>query len=179
MLNIDDGQPLWQQSITIAQGAFAIQRMIDIDADPVLFEHHIYAATYQGNVASLTWSSGRTLWSRALSSYTGMAATNDTVYISDAKSNLWAFNAETGMTNWEQTKLYARMITGPAAIDRYLVVGDGEGYLHWLSKLDGHIAGRIATGSAAIYTAPLVANETVYVITSKGKLLAYTLSRGS
>lgn len=173
-LNANNGDLLWQQPIAIAEGAFAIQRMIDIDANPVIYNHHVYAATYQGKIASLDWRSGEPIWSRDISSYTGMSADNNTIYISDAQSNLWAFNASTGNTAWQQTKLAARVISAPASIGNYIVVGDAEGYVHWLNKTDGHFAARDYVGNK-IFATPLVENGIVYILTSSGSLTAYKL----
>lgn len=176
-LGFNEGQLLWQQTIAVPEGAFAIQRMIDIDADPIIFQHHIYAATYQGKIASLDWVSGRIRWSQDISSYTGMIADDDTVYISDAKSHLWAFNADSGFIKWRQDSLEARGATGPAMIDDYIIVGDSEGYLHWLDKRDGHFVARIKIkGAGALYSAPIVENNVLYALTSSGYLAAYTLS---
>jgi outer membrane protein assembly factor BamB len=175
-LNLHDGQMFWLQTIAIPEGAFAIQGMIDIDANPVLFDHHIYVATYQGKIASLDWTSGRILWNHDISSYTGMIADSNTVFISDAKSYVWAFGADNGLVNWRQDKLAARTASGPASMGDYVVVGDAEGYLHWLSKRDGHFAARVKVGSA-IYAAPVVENNVLYVLTNNGNLSAYTLNR--
>ena len=73
-LNITTGELFWQNMIAIPEGAFNIERMIDIDADPLYFNHQLYAATYQGNIASLSFSSGKVYWAHNISSYTGMAA---------------------------------------------------------------------------------------------------------
>ena len=173
-LNGRDGQLQWMQSIAIPEGIFAIQRMIDIDADPIIYDHRIYAATYQGKISSLSWSTGSVHWSHDISSYTGMIADNNALYISDAKSYVWAFNADSGLVNWRQTELAARVVSGPAVMGNYVIVGDGEGYLHWLSKRDGHFAGRQSVGSA-IYAAPIAENGVLYAITNKGYLVAYRL----
>lgn len=175
-LSLDDGRLVWLQPIASPEGAFAIQRMIDIDADPILFEHHIYAATYQGKIASLDWVSGRLLWTHDISSYTGMIADATTVYISDAKSHVWAFDADSGLVKWRQTELEARGVSGPAIMENYVAMGDAEGYLHWLGKSDGHFAGRVYVGSA-IYAAPIVENNVLYALTNNGDLRAYVLSR--
>jgi len=172
-MSLNDGQLLWLQTVAIPEGAFAIQRMIDIDADPVVFEHRIFVATYQGKISSLDWTSGRILWTHDISSYTGMAADNNSVYVSDAKGMVWDFNADSGLVNWRQNKLEYRIISGPATMRNYVVVGDGEGYLHWLSKTDGHFAARVSLGSA-IYAAPVAENDVLYVLTNSGYLAAYT-----
>jgi outer membrane protein assembly factor BamB len=173
-LSLNDGQLFWMQTIAIPEGAFSIQRMIDIDADPVVYGHRIFAATYQGKIDSVEWSSGRILWSHDISSYTGMIADDNTVYVSDAKSAVWAFGADSGLVNWRQTELEARIVTTPASMGNYVVVGDAQGFLHWLSKRDGHFAAREFAGSA-IYAAPLVDHNVLYALTNKGYLVAYTL----
>jgi len=173
-LGLNSGQLHWMQTVAIPEGIFPIQRMIDIDADPIVYGQHIYAATYQGKIAALGWESGSIRWSQDISSYTGMIADSNAVYVSDAKSHLWRFNAANGAVGWRQEKLEARVITGPATMGNYVVVGDAQGFLHWLSKQDGHFVGRQFAGSA-IFAAPIVENDVLYAITNKGYVLAYQL----
>lgn len=171
-LTLDAGQLRWLQAVATPEGGFAIQRMIDLDADPVVFHHRIYAATYQGKIASLDWESGNILWSRYISSYTGMVVDEQAIYITDASGVVWCFNNE-GEVKWRQTKLVARVLTAPASMGNYIVVGDAEGYLHWLSKQDGHFAARTYVGP--LYAAPVVQDNILYVYTNRGYLAAYTL----
>jgi len=172
--NVNDGQLLWQQTVATPEGAFAIQRMIDIDADPIVFDHRIYVATYQGRISSLDFTSGRTLWTHDISSYTGMVADESSVYVSDASGMVFKFNADDGFINWRQNKLKYRVISAPASQSHYVVIGDSEGYLHWLNKSDGRFAARASLGSA-IYATPIVKNNVLYALTNSGYLAAYTL----
>jgi len=173
-LNLTTGDEAWQQPVATAEGAFAIQRMIDIDANPLVYGHRIFAATYQGNISAMRWDDGSTIWSQHLSSFTGMTTDGSNVYITDARSHLWSINVTTGKVNWRQTQLDARVITAPALTGRYLVVGDAEGYVHWMDKLDGHFVARIKAG-APIYATPLVVNNVTYIFTNKGYLQSYLL----
>jgi outer membrane protein assembly factor BamB len=75
---------------------------------------------------------------------------------------------------WQQNKLQYRILSGPAMMGNYIVVGDAEGYLHWIAKSDGHFAGRVSTGSA-IYASPVVENNVLYALTKSGYLTAYKL----
>lgn len=175
-LNLDDGDLVWEQTIAIAEGAFSIQRMIDIDADPILYKQHIYAATYQGNIAAIDWYSGRTRWSHDISSYTGMTADDNALFISDASGHVWSFNTNNGIVNWRQRSLEARVLSGPAQQGNYIIVGDAEGYLHWLNKIDGRFAARIHVGGK-IYAAPITdENGVIYTLSNQGYLSAYKLS---
>ncbi len=173
-LSLATGQLLWQETVAIPEGAFAIQRMIDIDADPVVYDYKIYVATYQGRISALDWTSGRSYWTHDISSYTGMSADASAVYISDARGLIWGFDAGTGHVNWRQAHLEYRGISAPALQNGYVVVGDNEGYLHWLNKTDGHLAGRLSLGSP-IYASPVVENNVLYALTNSGYLAAYTL----
>lgn len=174
-LGLKDGNLNWTQSIAVPSGGFAIQRMIDIDADPILYGHQLYAATYQGKIASVDWYTGALKWSHTLSSYTGMATDGQHVYVSDARSLIWSFNAQTGQVNWRMNALTDRWVTAPAIMGDYLVVGDKEGYLHWLTKAEGRLAARVKLGWPIIAN-PIVDHGVLYVLTKNGKLSAYSLS---
>ncbi len=174
-LNITSGRPLWEQTIAIPEGAFAIERMVDIDADPLFHNGRLYTATYQGNISSVDWAAGKVNWSHDISSYTGMVATDNAIYISDATGHVWGFNADNGLVNWRQNALEARGLSAPALQHGYIVVGDAEGYLHWLSREDGHFVARQSLGGQ-IFSTPLTENGVLYALNSKGKLAAYTLN---
>ena len=173
-LALRDGHELWSQNIASPDGAFAIQRMIDIDADPLISGNQVFAATYQGKIAGLNFSSGRTAWDHDISSYAGIAEDARRIYVSDAKSTIWAFDRENGRVVWKQTQLEARKITGPVVVGAYVVVGDAQGVLHWLNTEDGNFAGRVEISGRAIFTKPAAADKTIYTITKDGYLTAYT-----
>lgn len=175
-LNLHTGAEHWQHTLAVPEGSFAIQRMIDIDADPIILNDRVYAATYQGKVSGLDLYSGRVLWSHDISSYSGIAADHCRVYVSDACGHVWAFDANTGKVLWQQTRLQARNISGPALMGDYVVVGDQEGYLHWMRKQDGCFVARVRVADSAIIAAPVVDScQTLYVITRNGHLAAYRL----
>lgn len=175
-LSLRDGSLHWEKSITPPEGIFSIQRMIDIAADPVELNNRIYVATYQGKIAALDSASSRVIWTEDTSTYSGIAADNHQVYVSDANGRVTAFNAENGASAWRQAKLVARNITGPAVMGHYIVVGDNEGYLHWLNKQDGSFAARVRVSNSGIVAAPIVENGILYVFTRDGHLASYTLS---
>lgn len=173
-LTLRSGTLTWQKTIAIPEGSFTIQRMTDIDADPLLFGNRIYVATYQGRITALEQSSAQELWTHDISSYTGITTDSQQTYVTDARSHVWAFDANTGAVHWRQPELEARNITGPVIMGHYLVVGDSEGYLHWLSKEDGHVVARTRVNRSGIIATPLVENNILYVATKDGHLAAYT-----
>ena len=174
-INLQSGMVYWERPIAIPEGGFAIDRMIDIDANPTTTDYHLFAVTYQGNLAALDEETGRLSWSHPLSSYTGMAIRKEAVYISDAEGHLLAFNIQDGAIIWQQDSLLSRHLTAPVIMGNFLVVGDGLGYLHWFNLKDGQLAAREFVGSA-IVAAPVVEQNTLYALTTEGKLVAYRIT---
>lgn len=141
-LSLKNGKLLWETTITIAKGRNQLERVIDLDLDPFIVEDVIYVAGYQGRIAAVKIGSGQIIWSRDFSSYSGLYVDAYRVYISDAMGQVWALNRYNGSTLWRQDKLLRRRITAPETYDKYLVVGDYDGYLHWLNREDGKIVAR-------------------------------------
>ncbi len=141
-LTLSNGKLLWETTIAVAKGRNQLERVIDMDIDPVIVEDVIYVAGYQGRVAAVKMGSGQLIWSRDFSTYSGLYVDAYRVYISDAMGQLWALNRYNGSTLWRQDKLLRRKLTAPEVQDSYVVVGDYDGYLHWLNREDGQLIAR-------------------------------------
>ncbi len=141
-LTLQDGTVLWETRIAVPHGRSELERMVDIDADPVVVENTVYVVTYQGRLAAVQLDSGRILWVRDISSYAGLVVDAYRVYLTDAESRIWALNRYNGSTLWRQDKLLRRSITRPVLQGPHLVVADYNGYVHWLKREDGSIVAR-------------------------------------
>lgn len=141
-LSLQSGKLLWETTIAVAQGRSQLERVIDMDVDPVVVDDVVYAAGYQGRIAAVKISSGQILWSRDFSTYSGLYVDAFRVYVTDAEGQAWALNRYNGSTLWRQDKLLRRKLTAPEAYDKYIVIGDYDGYIHWLNRDDGKLVGR-------------------------------------
>jgi len=141
-LTLKNGTLLWETQIAEPHGRTELERMVDIDTQPIVMEDVVYVVTYQGRLATVQLESGRMLWARDISSYSGMALDPYRVYVTDSESQVWALNRFNGATLWRQDKLLRRSLTAPVLQGPYLVVADFDGYVHWLTREDGHIVAR-------------------------------------
>ncbi len=171
-----DGAPDWQQEISIAKGRSDIQRMNDISADPVVKDGVVYAVSYQGRIAAMQADTGILIWERELSSYSGIAVSTNAVYVSDVGGTVWALNRKTGAVLWKETALSGRQLSAPAIAQDYIIVGDDDGYLHWISIKEGSLVARVLVDSKGIIATPVVKDDIVYVLGKGGKVAAYTIS---
>lgn len=177
VLGFEEGNLLYEKVIATPQGSNTVSTMVDIDATPAIHDEIIYAATYQGNVAALAANSGHILWQHPVSTFNSIAIDDNQLYISQDDSSLLAFDQKTGNIQWKQDSLLHRQITGPALIDDYLVVGDSEGYLHWIATSDGHLVGRNKIDSSAILGTPVVVDHIIYVTSSSGTVTALRMTQ--
>jgi len=146
--------------------------MVDIDGDPMIQEGIVYAATYQGEMAAVAQDTGVVLWRRRLSSYAGLGGDWRQLYVSDAEDHVWAIDPNNGTALWKNKDLNYRKLSAPVVLGDRVVVGDFEGYLHWLSQDDGKLIGRLRIGEDSISTAPFKVDDIIYVISDGGALAA-------
>ncbi|MFB3116921.1 MAG: outer membrane protein assembly factor BamB [Gammaproteobacteria bacterium] len=173
-IELHTGKLIWETSISLASGRSQLERMVDIDSDPVIIGNDIYVATFQGRLASVTLESGRISWTRDISSYAGLTSDGQNIYITDDQSHVWALDRASGNSIWKQENLFARMVTAPATIGDLVVVGDLEGYLHWMDKSSGQFVARTRVSSSPIIAPPVAVEDIVYAYSSDGTLAAYT-----
>ncbi|MGC1854294.1 MAG: outer membrane protein assembly factor BamB [Candidatus Aquirickettsiella sp.] len=173
-LNLKSGSFLWERSIAFSRGVTAADQLIDIAADPLLSCDVIYVVTYQGQLAAISLRSGRILWQRNFSSYSGLTL-GKRLYITDTEGGVWAFNRSTGELLWQQQLLRHRGLTAPAIFGNSLIIGDQEGYIHWLAQSDGHpLARDFVHDNASIIANPVVDYPMVCILTREGGLSAWT-----
>jgi outer membrane protein assembly factor BamB len=174
-LSLYDGSVTWESNVAVAQGRTDLERMVDVDAPPLVADDTLYAVAHQGRVVALSRLTGAQLWSHEIGSSAGMALDEHHLYVVDDEDNLWALDRNNGASLWKSDKLKYRDLTAPAAVKDAVVVGDFEGYLHWLSLEDGHLIARHQVDSDGIRAAPIVINNVLYVRSKNGDLEALTL----
>ncbi|MDD5321402.1 MAG: outer membrane protein assembly factor BamB [Methylococcales bacterium] len=172
-LRLTDGKYGWETSIAIPKGRSEVERLADLDADPIDVAGVIYIAGYHGGVAAVSELDGDVLWrNETIFSSTGLSNDFRYLYLSDTSSDVLQLDQRTGASLWKQKDLHQRKLTAPAVYDSYVVVGDFEGYVHWLSTSDGRQLGRIKVADSAIDAKPAVVDNTVYVYAKDGTLTA-------
>jgi outer membrane protein assembly factor BamB len=168
-IDINTGALVWQRSIAYASGASDVERLVDIDADPIIDGKVAYIASYQGYLGAISLNDGQFLWQKPASVYKNMTLGTDTLYLTDSDDVLWSIAKNTGKVNWKQDTLKARGLTEPVLMNNHLIVGDNTGYLHVISLETGELLARSQL-SGAIDSAPVATKGKLYVQTANGML---------
>jgi len=173
---MDNGKQLWLKQIAVGQGGNLVADMVDAGRQMAYAGGDLYVATYQGNLSALVASSGQEIWSRKLSSYTGVTADAAHLYVSDAEGRVHAYDLVTGVPVWTYDKLGYRDLSGAVSYGSMVVAGDRFGFLHFLDRNTGKYLGRIHMDEGAIRMAPIVVGNRLIVLSVGGELAAYQAS---
>ncbi len=174
MLGTNRGNVLWEATIAVPSGRSELERLIDADGHIPVYRGVAFASTYQGRLAAVTLDSGDLIWARDFSSYQGgdIHGDSEILVMTAADSHVWGLDPRNGGDLWQQRGLRLRDVTGPVVIGDQAVVGDFQGYLHWLSVDDGRILARTRAGSGAIVTRPVLRDGVLYVVSGDGRVSA-------
>ena len=168
-----NGDVLWDAIVNAPHGRTELERLADIDSPVRVAGDDIFVVGFQGRVAMLALDSGQIWWARDASSYRGFTMDEENLYLTNADSVVVAMKRSDGSVLWEQDAMKRRSLTAPALDGDALVVGDFEGFVHWLDKATGEIVARTKTDGERISNAAVSNEAGVFVQTDSGKLLAF------
>jgi len=172
-INTATGVARWDAPIAEPRGATELERVADVSGVPALLGREICATSYQGRIACVDAGNGSLRWAREFSADVGPAIDQRYVFAADEVGSLAGFSRDTGGSLWRSTTLRGRSLSAPVSFGRAVVVGDKEGYLHFLSREEGAMLARLSVGGQVL-AAPIVTGANLVVQTIDGKLIAIT-----
>lgn len=174
-LALADGRPLWQAVVAAPEGRSELDRMADVDGAPVLDGAALFASSYKGATVALEGPSGRVLWSSESGGAGRTGVSADRVVVSDRNGLVHGLDKSSGGGMWQQGALARRDLTSATVHGNYAVVGDYDGYLHWLKLDDGAFAARTRASRNALRATPEVSDGVLVVQDVDGGLSAYRI----
>ncbi|WP_283130175.1 outer membrane protein assembly factor BamB [Enterovibrio norvegicus] len=167
---IENGNIIWQQTIASPKGATEIDRLVDVDSTPVVSGSLLYAVGYNGSLVAIDLRSGRPAWKRTYSSSTDIMVAGSYLFLITDKDHVVAVDARSGTELWTNKELEYRQLTAPVAISGYVVVGDAEGYLHWIDPTSGEFVAQQQLDDSGIAVAPMNVDDGYIVVTRDGSI---------
>jgi outer membrane protein assembly factor BamB len=176
--NVNDGVVQWEANIAPPHGRTELERLDDIDTTVRVAGADVYTVGFQGKVAMLALDNGQVWWSHEASGYRSLTLDEDTLYMVTADAEVVAMRAKTGAELWRQKVLLNRGLSAAATMDdlNALVVGDFQGYVHWLDKSTGALAARASSGKVRVSATPIVEGDRVLVINDRGQITAFRVA---
>jgi outer membrane protein assembly factor BamB len=181
-IDIESGRELWKTPISRPGGSNQIDRLIDIDADPLIAGSQLFVAAYQDKVYAISLTAQKVQWSAPRSTLRNLAVSDSELLITLDNGVVMALDPNTGTEVWKQARLRGRGVTNPIAIpgSKLCAVGDYQGYVHVMDVSTGALKGRGRARAGAILATFIGPGfEGFYTLSERGMITSWLLDEGS
>lgn len=173
---LSTGDTVWDTALAAPHGRTELDRIVDVDSAARVVGDNVFAAGYQGRTAMLALDSGQIWWAHDMSSYRGLAADEENVFVTQSDGVVVALRQRDGSELWRNEKLKRRGLSAPVLTSTAVAVADFQGYVHWLNKATGELMARVHVAQERVSNAPIAMDDTVVVLTDGGSLAAFRAS---
>ncbi|OIN94456.1 MAG: outer membrane protein assembly factor BamB [Comamonadaceae bacterium CG1_02_60_18] len=172
-LDPNGGQTLWSVAIARPRGTNDVERLVDLVAGVARNGNTVCVRAFQAAVGCVDVAQGRLGWRQTASGFVGLHGDGQTVFGVEGDGRVLAWQQTTGQQQWASDALRYRQLSAPLALGRSVIVGDDAGRLHFLSRTDGSVLTRLSTDGSPIVTTPVVAGQTLVVVTRNGGIFGF------
>jgi outer membrane protein assembly factor BamB len=172
-LDLKTGNAFWQTTVSYPAGVTEVERVNDVAGAPTWVDSRVCAVTFQGRIGCFNAQDGQPIWTHPFSSYGGLVQDPTMVASVNEESVVSAYDANTGAKLWSNDTLKNRRLTAPLIVGNALVVGDYQGYVHFIARDTGALVGRTHTDNSGITSSPVLLGHLLIVQTRDGRLYAY------
>ncbi len=177
------GLRLWDSQVAGHRKGYSSARIGDITSDPVVVGERIYVGTHAGRTVALNLGNGARIWTANDGPLNTIWPAGDSVFMVTDRNELVRLNAEDGTRIWahtlsfftkkrprQQTEIFGHY--GPIIAGGNLIVASNDGLMRLFDPASGVERGTVEIPGGAT-TNPVVAGGTMYMVTTKGQLLAF------
>lgn len=180
-IRVQNGRPAWNDMITRSKGITALSEIDDIAGKPVVDRNLVFAISHSGIMAAIQLDKGDRQWQREIGGIQTPWVAGDFVYVVTLQNQLMCLTRNEGRVKWihqlprwkdpEDTSSDPIVWSGPVLVSDKLIVLSSDGYAQAISPYTGNLLARMEIPDAA-FIPPVVANETLYILTNNADLVA-------
>lgn len=177
----ENGRILWADALSRTSISTEVGALTDIDADPIIDQGQVFALGQGGRMAAYELVTGQRIWELNLAGISTPAIAGEWLFTLTDDARLLAISRGTGKVRWisqlqqfgnPEKKTDPIFWTGPVLAGNQLWVASTEGEIYRISVSEGS-ASLFRDINAAVSVAPIVANNTLYVLDDDGRIHAY------
>lgn len=178
-LNPMNGTSRWELTLASPRGTNDVERLADLVGGVSRQGSSLCLRSFQQavgciNVVQSVNERADLLWTQKASGASGLAGDDRALYGVEFDGTVQAWRRGDGERLWSYQALRFRKLTSPLLLGGpagLVVFGDSEGRLHFLAREDGALQARHETGLSPIAATPVLAGNTLVVVTASGWVL--------
>jgi outer membrane protein assembly factor BamB len=167
------GAVRWEAPIATPRGINDVERLVDLVGTVSRVGDSVCARAFQAAVGCVDTSRGMVVWTKAAGGVDGLTGDGTTVFGTESDGRVLAWQRANGERVWQNDRLRYRSLTAPLLLGRSLVIGDSTGIVHMISRADASPLNRLTPDGSAIMASPVVAGNTLVVLTRNGGVFGY------
>jgi len=181
-LRLDNGRPLWSDTLARPRRTQALAQISDIDGTPVIDGDRVYVGGRGGQVAAIDIRQGVRAWDADLAAVDTPWLAGDFIFLLTERNEVVCLSRQDGRIRWvTQLPLTdaanganGKTLTwrGPVLAGEQLIVTNSGDEVVTLSPYNGERQGSFSLPEPAAAT-PVIADGTIYILTEEAELLAF------
>jgi len=177
----ENGRSLWSDTLSRTAMSTSVSTLTDIDADPVIDRGRVFALGKGGRMASYELVSGQRIWEINIAGISTPVSAGEWVFVMTDEGRLLCVARSSGKIRWisklqrydnEEKKKGPISWYGPVLAGNRLLVVNSRGQLWAVAPADG-TSSQVVDMKADVSLAPVVANQTLYVLDDGGRFSAF------
>jgi len=173
----------WDSAVVGQRLGFALSTIGDVTGGPVVRGDNVFVGNLSGRTVALCAGSGARLWTAREGAVGPVWPAGDSVFMVSDRNELLRLSAQDGSRIWgvelpnfvkdrprQRAEVFAHY--GPVIAGRRIVLVSSDGQMRSYDPMDGTLISTVEIPAGAA-SAPAVANGTLYVLNTRGELLAY------
>jgi outer membrane assembly lipoprotein YfgL len=170
-MNPLNGTSRWELPLASPRGTNDVERLVDLVTGVARQGDNVCLRSFQATVGCVDAARGALLWTKPAAGAQGLSGDAELLLGVEFDDTLVAWRRADGERLWSSNALRYRRLTAPLLLGAGLVVGDEGGRLHFLARADGALQARVETDGSPIATTPVLAGNTLVVVTRNGRVL--------
>jgi len=172
-MNPDNGIVRWEAPLASPRGTNDVERLVELVAPFSRVGSMVCARAFQVAVGCVDASQGAVMWVQKAGGSQGVHGNEEAIFGTEGNGTVVAWRRSDGVRLWSIDRLQYRKLTAPLVLGRSVVIGDDVGLVHLLSREDGAPLNRLQTDGSGIAAPPVVAADTLVVVTRNGNVYGY------
>lgn len=172
-MNPANGSSRWEAPIASPRGTNDVERLVDLTGTVSRVDNVMCARAYYASIGCVDTSRGVLLWTKPAQGSDGLGGDDRAVYGTESNGVINAWRRSDGERAWSVDAYKFRTLTAPLAVGRTVIVGEGTGQVLFFNREDGTALNRVSPDASAIAADPVLAANTVVVVTRKGGVFGY------
>ncbi|WP_207458442.1 PQQ-binding-like beta-propeller repeat protein [Azospirillum sp. SYSU D00513] len=180
-LRPENGRVAWQENLASVRRGGALSNLADIRGLPVIDRGRVFAISHGDRMIAVDERIGARIWEADIGGTQTPWSAGDFLFVLTNNAEVVALTREAGRVRWiaaldrfedPEDRDGPIVWSGPVLAGGRLWVTGSHGQMLALSPANGSVAGRYPLPSGT-YLPPIVANNTLYVLSDSGTLVAF------